>query len=667
MCCKRGLLVWMLVSLTATSVAQAIRASSIVNTTIPNTIPDTTSAINSPTPLSQRVVHYEIDARYDPKTHALDATETLTYHNFTGQPLDTFPFHLYLNAFQPTSTWVREGKRQATRGQNFDTWDNKNYGSEEIKSFEVVSQGDLTSQLQFIHPDDNNADDRTVVQIHLPQPIPPDGEVRFKIKFHDQFPEVLERTGWDRDFVLGGQWFPKVGVWWHGAWNCHQFHVMTEFFADFGVYDVKLTLPQYEVVAASGVRVGEVKNSDGTQTVTYHGDDIHDFAWTASPHYRVYEDTFQGSMGPVKLILLMQPAHWSQLQRHLHVLKETMDRYDRWYGPYPYKTLTMVDPDPGSQAFGMEYPTFITSGTSWLLPEGEREAPEFTVEHEFGHQYWYGMVATNEFEEAWLDEGINSYNDVKVMDSIFGPVASWIDLWGASASTHQRQRTFYIAVPDFDPLTRLGWKFVNDASYGAITFGKTASVLLTLEGIIGEDTLRQAVHTYFMRYRFTHPTKEDFLKTLEEVSGKNLSWYFNQAVFGTEVLDYEVQKVSSVPVEWYKENLHEKKGETVYTSDILIHRKENFVFPVEVEIKFDDGEKVREHWDGQDRWVRFEYQKKAKVVSAEIDPDHKIFLDRNNFNNSYIVEPNTAPANKLVNYWTFVTQFFAQFLSWWLV
>jgi len=660
---KRGLSICVFVSMVACVAQSSPRTSAAPpGTTIPNTI----SAINSSTPLSQRVVHYEIDARYDTKTHALDGSETLTYHNFTGQPLDTFPFHLYLNAFQPTATWVREGKREATRGQNFARWDPKNYGADEIESFEAVGQGDLTSQLQFVHPDDDNPDDRTVVQVRLPQPIPPDGEVQFKIKFHDQFPKVLERTGWDRDFVLGGQWFPKVGVWWHGAWNCHQFHVYTEFFADFGVYDVKLTVPQYEVVAASGIEVGEVKNSDGTKTVAYHGDDIHDFAWTASPHYRVHEDRFQSSMGPVKLIFLMQPAHWSQLERHVHILREAMDRYDRWYGPYPYKTFTMVDPDPGSQAYGMEYPTFVTSATSWILPPGQRELPELVVEHEFGHQYWYGMVATNEFEDPWMDEGLNSYNDVKVMDSIFGPTASWVDLWGATASMHQRQRTMYIPVPDFDPLTRMGWQFANFDSYAAISFGKTASTLLTLEGVIGEDTLRQAFRTYFMRYRFTHPSKEDFLKAIEEVSGKDLRWYFSQAVYGTEVLDYEVQKVSCVPLDWYKENRHDKKGETEYVSDVWIHRKENFIFPVEVEIKFDNGEKVRERWDGKDRWVKFEYQKRAKVVSAEIDPDHKIYLDRNNFNNSYTIEPNTAPASKLVNYWVFVTQFFAQFLSWWL-
>src|SRR5579863_2233283 len=298
-------------------------------------IPTTTSAINSAVPLSQRVVHYEIDAKYDPKTHQLDGSETLTYHNLTGQPLDTFPFHLYLNAFQPKATWIRETKRDGTRDTSFETWDDKDYGADDIKSFEVVGQGDLTSQVQFIQPDDNNKDDKSVVQIHLPKPILPDGYVQFKIKFHDQFPETLERTGWKRDFLLAGQWFPKVGLWIHGAWNCHQFHGSTEFFADFGVYDVNITVPQNEVVGASGVRVNDTKNSDGTETYTYHGDDIHDFAWTASPRYMIKDDVYQGSMGPVALHIMMQPAHWSQAQRHADILKGSLERFDKWYGPYP--------------------------------------------------------------------------------------------------------------------------------------------------------------------------------------------------------------------------------------------------------------------------------------------------------------------------------------------
>jgi hypothetical protein len=630
-------------------------------------IPSTTSAINSPTPLSQRVVAYDMEARYDAKAHALDASETLTYHNLTGQPLDTFPFHLYLNGFQPTSTWMREGKREGTRGQNFETWDKKSYGAEEIKSFEVVGQGDFTAQLQFVHPDDDNKDDRSVVQVHLPKPIPPDGYVQFKINFHDQFPETLERTGWNRDFVLGGQWFPKVGVWWHGAWNCHQFHAYTEFFADFGVYDVKLTVPQYEVVGAGGVEVSSTNNADGTKTVTYHAEDIHDFAWTASPHYLIYDDVFQGSMGPVKLRIMLQPAHWSQLGRQVRALKESMDRYDRWYGPYPYKTLTLVDVDPGSPAYGMEYPTFITGGTTWWEPEGMHIGSVETIEHEFGHQYWYGMVATNEFEDAWMDEGINQYTQIKVMDSMFGASTSTLDLWGITVGQRDEDRLFYVGIADLDAIAQNGWQYADNNSYSGITYGKTSTMLLTLESVIGEDTMRQAMRVYFTRYRFTHPTKEDFLKTIEEVSGRDLRWYFNQAVYGTQVLDYEVLKIDSTPVDWYKENLKEKKGETEYIDNVWIRRKGEFVIPIDVEIRFDNGSKVRELWDGRDRWVRYTYQKKAKIESVEVDPDHKIQFDRNNFNNSRTAEENGAPARKLANYWTCISQFFAQFLAWWLV
>jgi hypothetical protein len=654
------------VILQAFAFSQATATSKSVHPATASLIPETTSAINSSTPLSQRVVAYNIEAKYDPKTHSLDGSEVLTYRNLTGQPLDRFPFHLYLNSFQPKSTWMREAKALGSRDVRYVKWDDKDYGADDIKSFEVVGVGDITSKLEFIQPDDGNKDDKSVVQVVLPKPVPPGESIQFKIRFHDQFPETQARTGWKRDFVLGGQWFPKVGVWWNGAWNCHQFHVTTEFFADFGVYDVTLTLPQDEVAGATGVLVNTVKNADGTQTLTYHGDDIHDFAWTASPRYKVGEDTFQGAMGPVQLRLLMQPAHWSQEARHAKILKQTLDHFERWYGPYPYKTLTFVDPEPDSAAGGMEYPTFITGETNWWMPDGIY-LPEVVVEHEFGHQYWYGMVATNEFEDAWLDEGVNSYTEVKILDDILGRDTSFLHQFGITVGEREGQRLQFIGVADVDPLARKAYQYASFNSYGGITYGKTASVLLTLEKVIGEDTVQKALHTYFMRYRFTHPTKEDFLKTFEEVSGKDLRWYFNQAVYGTQVLDYEVRRIDSYPAVWYEKGFKEKKGETVYESRVQIHRKGEFVFPVEIEVKFDNGEKVREQWDGQDRWIRFTYQKKAKVESVELDPDHTIHLDRDNFNNSRTAEPKAAASRKLANYWNFVSQWFGQFLAWWLV
>src|SRR5882724_10769966 len=631
----------------------------------PGTAPKTAPAFPAPVatladkPLSERVVAYQIDARFDPTKHTLDATELLTYHNLTGKPQDTFPFHLYLNAFNPTSTFMKEERRDRP---DFE-WKDKYRASAEVNSLEVIDIGDLTSQIKFVSPDDGNPDDRTVFQVKLPRPIAPNESVQFKIAFHDQFGQVFARTGYSQSFMMGAQWFPKVGVWWRGAWNCHQFHHTTEFFADFGTYDVKLTLPPDQVVGASGVQLGEVKNSDGTKTLTFRGEDIHDFAWTAQPDYTVVESDFNGSMGKVKIRLLMQPGHKGQANRHLRIMQQTMKRFDEWYGPYPYKQITVVDPGD-LRAGGMEYPTLITGDTTWWMPDG-LYLVEQVVEHEFGHQYWYAMVATNEFEDAWLDEGINSYAECKILDDIFGKDKSAMELWRLTESDVSQQRNGYRSALDFDPLTRLAYQYVNGTSYGEVTYGKTTTVLYTLEKVIGEETLKRALRTYFMRYRFTHPTKEDFLKTVEEVSGQNLRWLYDQAVYGTQVLDYEIFRARSDRLDWYLQKPpDEKKGEAMYRTMVVVLRKGDFIFPVDVVIKFDNGDSVTEHWDGKDRWVRYAYDRKAKLVSAEIDPEHAVLLDKNFFNNSYVAEEDTRAKWKIMNYWTWVTQLLSQCLAW---
>ena len=243
----------------------------------------------------------------------------------------------------------------------------------------------------------------------------------------------------------------------------------------------------------------------------------------ASPSFRRVEDSWQGSAQPVKIIVLISPGNMASAPRYVQALKGSLTMFDKWYGPYPYDRITLIDPPHGgSDAGGMEYPTLITGDTTWNMPKGNL-LPEIVTEHEFGHQYWYGMVATNEFEEAWLDEGINSYTEVKVMDALYGK-NSFMNLPFAQMSEDQAERTMYSGAADTDPIARLGWKFYSNNSYGAVTYGKTATMLLTLEKVIGEDTLREALHTYFMRYRFTHPTGDDFIKTVEEVSGKDLHW-----------------------------------------------------------------------------------------------------------------------------------------------
>ena len=136
-------------------------------------------------------------------------------------------------------------------------------------------------------------------------------------------------------------------------------------------------------------------------------------------------------------------------------------------------------------------------------------------------------------------------------------------------------------------------------------------------------------------------------------------------MYGTQVLDYEILRASSDRLDWYVKNPpKEKKGETPYRTMVLVHRKGDFIFPVDVLIKFDNGESVTEHWDGKDRWVRYTYDKKAKLVSAQIDPGDAVRLDKDFFNNSYTKEGDTRASRKLLYYWTWVTQLVAQWLAW---
>ncbi len=635
---------------------------------------------NEGQPLSTRVVNYQIDARLDATKKTIDATEWLTYKNLTGQPQQTFPFHLYLNAFQPKSTFMTEVHLYGTRGTSAGSgWDPKHFGSITITKFEVAGMGDVTGKMQFMQPDDGNKDDETVMQVTLPKPIAPGASVQFQMVFHDQLPYVVERTGYVRDFFMVGQWFPKVGVWWHNGWNCHQFHATTEFFSDFGTYDVRVTVPQNEVVGAGGDLISSNNNADGTKSLIFHSEDVIDFSWTASPHFIDVEDSWTGSAGTVKLHVLMSPGHMASAPRYVQVLKGAMTLFDKWYGPYPYDRLTVVDPPHGAlDAGGMEYPTLITAGTGpdLVTPKGVL-IPEVVTEHEFGHQYWYAMVATNEFEDAWMDEGINSYTECKVMDALYGEKTSAINFPFAQMSDFAEQRLSYLAEPDTDPLLRFGWQYMDLSAYGGISYGKTATVLRTLERMIGPDKMQQAMHEYFMRYRFKHPDPQDFMSTIQEVAlqggqagqarpgGQDLSWFFDQAFKGTQILDYEVGEITSDRANWYEtaSSARASKGPQMYRDTVTVQRKGDFIAPVDLEVKFDDGSTAHEHWDGKERWIRYSYVKAAQIVSAEIDPEHKMWMDRDFYNDSQTADKDGRANRKLGGILLFVSEWFSELVS----
>ncbi len=619
-------------------------------------------------PLSKRVANYRIAATYDERAHTITGSETLTWRNTSREAAADLYFHLYLNAFANNrSSFVRE------LGDGAADWLERHphgWGYIAVSAIRIAGV-DVTPRMQFVHPDDDNIDDHTVFRLPLDAPLRPGRTLDVEIDFVSQLPKIAARAGYAGPFTFAAQWFPKIGVYEDGVWNCHEYHLTTEFFADFGVYDVTLTVPRDGVLGATGVIRDAHDNGDGTQTVHVVAEGVHDFAWTIDPRFRVVEDTAGGTL----LRLLLQPRHVDQAQRHIEAAQAALTRYREWFGEYPYPQLTIVDPGPGGGgAGGMEYPTLITAGTTWWMPGGLR-FPEAVTVHELGHQYWYGMVASNEFEEAWLDEGINSYVEAQVMDSTYG-AGSYVDLFGLRFNSRPLQRLRYLAAAQHDPLVRFAWQFLDRSSYSAITYAKTALVLDTLDRHLGEHKLRGALAAYYARWRFRHPRGADFLAAVSQAAGEDLSWYFDQVISGTGRLDYAVTRVDSERTHGFTghpfagaqvadEVTPQKSEERRYHSEVVVERLGSVHMPVDVQILFDDGTAASEHWDGHDRWKRFEYTGTQRVEWAIVDPNNTMSLDFNRLNNSRMREAGTRGIARIAGRWGFWFQNLVYLLTGW--
>ncbi len=393
---------------------------------------------------SARVAAYDMTVQIDPAQRTVQGSQRIRWRNATTAPTQELWFHLYWNAFRDRdSTFMREAGA-AFRGQ----WRETDFGGIELGEIALV-EGERQTALapEFVQPDDGNAQDATVVRVALPQAVPPGGEITVATRFSCRIPKALRRTGW----LPGGgvflmHWYPILGVLQAGPdgearWNCHQFHAHTEFFADFSSYTVSATLPSSHVVGATGGN-GQARDlGDGRTTHVFEQHDVHNFALVADPDFVRHTRTF----GPMRaaddptgicqavaarlgvdvatfdlpateIVLLLHREHDTPAhrERHLRAIEAGLEFFGLRYGPYPYPVVTAVDPGRDVQGRplggGMEYPTLFTCGAPLFLHPRE-PSPEGVTIHEFGHQYWYGLSANNEFEEAWLDEGLNTYSE----------------------------------------------------------------------------------------------------------------------------------------------------------------------------------------------------------------------------------------------------------------
>jgi hypothetical protein len=246
------------------------------------------------------------------------------------------------------------------------------------------------------------------------------------------------------------------------------------------------------------------------------------------------------------------------------------------------------------------------------------------------------------------------------------PIASFAGLPQFSEDT--MNRSAYLHFGKYDPVVRNAWQYYSTFNYGVNSYMRPATLLRTMENYLGPPVMARIMRAWFERYRFHHPTSVDFQKLVNEVSGRDMNWFFDQFVWGTNWLNYKVDSVSNEKVEpklgSYVENgkritvresdAKKKQGKDQYHIIVKLKRDGETIFPVEAKLTYENGRVEWRHWDGRDRWVKWESVGESKLRRVEIDPEHKILLDGSFADNSWIADPDLLPFAKWTSnlvYW----------------
>jgi Peptidase family M1 domain len=594
---------------------------------------------------SSRTANYDIEVSLQPENKTLLGHQVLTWTNTTAVAANELQFHLYLNAFRDeNSTFMKESGGQL-RGDRIDRKEVANFGNIYLSTLRVVGGENLYPKMRFIQPDDLNHKDKTVMAVRLSNPIAPGQTVKLEMNFKAKLPKIFARTGWgDNDFFMVGQWFPKIGVFQkNGVWNCHQFHANTEFFADFGNYEVKILAPQHFKMAATGQLISEKKMPKNKKITFFKALDVHDFAFAASPHFIVKNEKYKG----ILLSAFLQPEHASQADRYFQAAKTAINYMQKKIGLYPHPILSLVDPPlAASGAGGMEYPMFITCGSMWGIGHWAKYTEVVTI-HEFVHQYFQGILASNEFEESWLDEGFTQYLEGKIMDEAY-PNGSQANVLGFTLNDMQASRWGYATLdhPTISQIYRPAWQYPS-GTYQVLTYQKTATWLKTLEGILGESVMEEVLRKYFETWKFKHPTALSFIDVVNEVAAKKtkyatMNWFFDQVLFGSSICDYAVTNIVNAP------------RKALPTGQFTVERMGEMIVPTCIKVVFDDQTFQIINWGGKESLKTYKFGKRIKIV--KIDPETKNWMDMNLINNSMAVKAPTKVAVKYANKFLFWVQ-----------
>jgi hypothetical protein len=488
----------------------------------------------------QQKVDVTIHVRLNDQAHSLSGEIRMDYKNNSPDTLRYIWIHLWPNAYKNDKTAFSDQLLENGR-TDFYFSNEEQRGYINRLNFKV---DDVTAGTED-HPQHQD-----IIKLILPSALLPAQSVKIETPFNIKLPDNFSRGGHINQSYQVTQWYPKPAVYDSKGWHPMPYLDQGEFYSEFGNYKVFISLPENYVVGATGklqetfveaatgqklpetiyneVNSDSIPSSPNIKTLVYTQDNIHDFAWFADKYFEVLHDTLQLASKTIDVYAYYNKENRKDWANSIRYIKSAVKTKSEWLGEYPYPVVSVVEKAGKPDGAGMEYPTI----TLISKPINEKML-DYLINHEVGHNWFYGILASNERKHPWMDEGMNSYYDQRYSMQQYGNTSP--DLLSLNAPFLKKREPADIqetllqtiaGIKKDQPIETRSQDF-SLLNYGMIAYYKTAQWMHLLETELGKTMFDSVMHNYYRIYQFKHPYPEDFKQVAENVSGENLDSLFN--------------------------------------------------------------------------------------------------------------------------------------------
>ena len=593
---------------------------------------------NSQDYFQQKVDTY-IDVELDDENHILRGFEKMVYHNNSPSDLNKIIIHLWPNAYKNSNTNLAKQK-YSDGSTSFKYADSIDLGYIDSLDFKVNG---YKVEWEFLNQEID------ISELHLKKPLNPGDSIVITTPFRVKIPSgKFSRLGHIGQSYQITQWFAKPAVFDKNGWHPMSYLDQGEFYSEFGNYDVSITIPKNYILMATGDlqnaeeldflnKKAEItsqlikenrlpvrdsfgrkdmsfpKSSTEKKTLRFVQKNVHDFAWFTDKRYHVLKGELDLNNRKITSWALFTNNEAKLWRRSIEYINDATRYFSKWVGEYPYNHVTAVD-GTISAGGGMEYPNITVIGRS-----GDSKSLETVIVHEVGHNWYYGILGSNERDNAWMDEGLNTYIEIRYMEEKYPN-----GYFRKKDSTQNKSRGISLNISleekelqhiayqfnasrNYDQPLVMGSKDFTQMNYGAMVYSKTGIGFHYLKAYLGEELFDNCMNEYFNQWKFKHPNPDDIKIVFETVCGENLDWFFEDYIKTTKKTDYSLKKISKINDQEY---LIKLKNVTGYKS------------PIPIQMINDSNEIISEKWiKGFKKDTTFVYKTRGNPSRIALDYD----------------------------------------------